>query len=421
MQQAKHIGKIVVTQNPSVAQDPVQPVQIRPDVTYLISGGLGGLGLLVADWLIQQGAKHLVLISRRSPTPQVNIKVQAWERSDVQIRIVQADIAETHIMQQILSDVEATMPPLRGVIHAAGILNDGTLRQLTAEQMTAVLCPKIAGAWNLHTLVQQPLDFFVLFSSATALLGSPGQANHVAANTFLDALSNYRRAIGKPAVSINWGIWSEIGSAADRLEQMNLKGIGTIAPHQGIEIFAQLLQQNAPQVGVMPMQWSTFLAQGITDPFFADFAHTKVAPSTLTPVFLQQLQATAREKQRSLLEQHIRHQIAQVLGCQATEIDAQKGFFDLGMDSLTSVELKNRLQNSLNCSLSATLIFDYPTLEALLDYLAIQLINELNRPESDQSPLTEVTPDNSLDELTQDELADLLAQELNEIAQGAKQ
>jgi acyl transferase domain-containing protein/acyl-CoA synthetase (AMP-forming)/AMP-acid ligase II/alkylation response protein AidB-like acyl-CoA dehydrogenase/NADPH:quinone reductase-like Zn-dependent oxidoreductase/acyl carrier protein/ubiquinone/menaquinone biosynthesis C-methylase UbiE len=417
MQQGKHTGKIVITQN--------SPTRISSQGSYLITGGTGGLGLFVADWLVQQGARHLVLMGRRSPTLSATTQIHSWEQSGIRVKTLLVDVADTSTMQQALSTIAATMPPLQGVIHAAGILDDATLQQLTSEQMTAVLRPKVVGAWNLHTLIQQPLDFFVLFSSATALLGSPGQANHVAANAFLDALAHYRHALGKPALSLNWGVWSDIGAAADRVTQMQRKGIGTIDPSTGIEIFARLLQSNLPQLGVMPMDWTAFLAQGCPDAFLAEFGHTE-KPIAVGSAIRLQVQNADPEERRSLLERHLREQIAQVLGWQTTEIDPQKGFFDLGMDSLTSVELKNRLQTSLNCELPTTLIFDYPTLDTLLGYLTCSMNNLENVAEilpeilPETSPLISPEP-TDLAALTESELADLLEQELSAIRQGVAQ
>ncbi|MBE9216665.1 KR domain-containing protein, partial [Plectonema cf. radiosum LEGE 06105] len=306
-------------------------------------------------------------------------------------------------------------PPLRGVIHAAGVLDDGILHSMTWERFTNVIHPKVLGAWNLHDLTQDfPLDFFVLFSSATALFGSPGQANHVAANVFLDALAHYRQSIGKPGLSINWGIWSDVGSAAERNadKEMQMKGIGAIAPQDGIDLFAKLLQFDTPQIGVLPINWSQFLQQNITSPFFTDFISSSQIQSakTVETGYLESLFAAKPSERRYLLEMHLRTQISQILGFSPDEIDAEKGFFDLGMDSLTSVELKNRLQKSLKISLPSTIIFDQPTLNALLDYL-IEQIN-LENHQVEQPVETELT------ELSEDEVADLLAQELMEIERG---
>jgi acyl carrier protein len=337
------------------------------------------------------------------------------EQLGAKIVVAQADVSQREQLTQVLGGIEQSLPPLRGVIHAAGLLDDGVLRQLDWERLEKVMAPKVEGAWNLHLLTQdKPLDFFILFSSAASLLGSPGQGNHMAANTFLDVLAHYRQKLGLPGLSINWGAWSEIGAAAKRQAetQIALKGVGAIAPHQGLQILEALMQESSAQVGVVPINWSQFLEAGIIPSFFEDFSQRTGQHSEEQPEFLQQLQATPPEERRACLAAHIRVQIAKVLGFSPSEVDMQKGFFDLGMDSLTSVELKNRLQNSLGCSLSSTVAFDYPTVEALVDYLAQEVL--------DLSFDAEAGETDSLAELSQDDIADLLAQELLEIEQGKK-
>jgi acyl transferase domain-containing protein/NADPH:quinone reductase-like Zn-dependent oxidoreductase/acyl carrier protein len=367
MQQAKHIGKVVISNNSEFS------IPNSFNGTYLITGGLGGLGLLVADWLVQQGARHLVLVSRRAADAEINQRLQSLKQAGAEVMVVQADVADESQLANVLSTIKSSVPPLRGVIHAAGVLDDGVLRHLTWERFATVLHPKMLGAWNLHNLTQeQPLDFFVLFSSAASLLGSPGQANHVAANTFLDALAHYRQARGLPGLSINWGAWASVGAAAKRgvSEQMRLRGVAEIAPHQGLQIFAQLLNQNAAQVGVIPINWSTFLQQSILSPFFADFQHEKRPKSSQQSQLLQQLGKVNISDRPAMLMAYLQTEVAKVLGLPSTQLPALKqGFFDLGMDSLMTVELKNRLETSLGISIPSTVIFEYPTIQDLGEYL----------------------------------------------------
>jgi NADPH:quinone reductase-like Zn-dependent oxidoreductase/acyl carrier protein len=398
------------------------PPSIQKDGTYLITGGIGGLGLLIAEWLVKEGARNLVLVSRSQPDNQAKQRIQALENSSARVMVAQVDVTDKSKLAELISNIKSptpslplslppSLPPLRGIIHAAGVLDDGILHSMSWQQFTNVVHPKVLGAWNLHELTQDsPLDFFILFSSATALLGSPGQGNHVAANVFLDALAHYRHSIGKPGLSINWGIWSDIGSAAERNadKEMQLKGINAIAPQDGIDLFAKLLWSDAPQVGVLPINWSQFLQQ-INSSFFADFVETRYIASP----YITSLQNAKPSERRHLLETHLRTQISQILGFQPDEIDAEAGFFDLGMDSLTSVDLKNRLQKSLGFSLSSTIIFDRPNLNALIDYLVEEM--GLANDDEEQKPV-EVETEST--EFSEDDIADLLAQELMEIERG---
>ncbi len=444
MQQSKHIGKVVVSQTSALQTSPPTPLlikergdeaqlyrgevatapSIKKDGTYLITGGLGGLGLLIAEWLVKEGARNLVLVSRRDVDAEAKQRIQALENSSARVMVAQVDVTDKSQLAELISTIKYSTPstpstpsppsppPIRGIIHAAGVLDDGVLQNMSWEQFTNVVHPKVLGAWNLHDLTQDcPLDFFVLFSSATALLGSPGQSNHVAANVFLDSLAHYRQNIGKPGLSINWGIWSDVGSAAKRNadKEMQLKGINAIAPQDGIDLFAKILWSDAPQIGVLPINWSQFLQQ-INSSFFADFISSNVETQYITS-----LQNAKPSERRHLLETHLRTQISQILGFQADEIDAEAGFFDLGMDSLTSVELKNRLQKSLGISLSSTIIFDRPNLNTLVDYLLEEMGLENN--EVEQKPVELETEST---EFSEDDIADLLVQELMEIERGKK-
>ena len=354
---------------------------------------MGGLGQQVAGWMIAQGARHLLLMGRREPTTEVREQIQVWQAQGVTVETVQADVCEAEALTAVLHQIAASPYPLRGVIHAAGVLSDGRLEQLIWEQFVRVLAPKAEGAWHLHQLTQGlPLDFFVLFSSAAALIGTPGQANHAAANAFLDGLAHYRRSQGLPALSLNWGAWSDIGSALKYQQGKaltGLPGVKLISPEQGLEKLAQVWTQPVPQIGIVPIEWSALPRQGNLDqspflePFHWENSHSdkgstdsKRSHRVKQAAFRQQLAETPRELQRALLDDHVCNQISQILGFAPEALDRQAGFFDLGLDSLTAMELKNSLQGSLGCSLPATVAFDYPTVERLLDYLAEQLLTE---------------------------------------------
>lgn len=239
----------------------------------------------MARWLAQKGAKYLVLVGRTIPTT-AETQIQALLAAGVSVTTVAADVVELEQLQKIFATIEANYPPLRGVIHGAGVLDDGVLQQLNSERLEKVMAAKVAGAWNLHTLTQNsPLDYFIMFSSAASLLGSPGQANHVAANTFLDTLAKYRHSQNLPALSINWGAWSDIGAAAKRKvgDTMSQRGIGAIAPDEGIEILEYLLTQPITQVGVIPINWSELLTQKRYSNFLLIFIFNHYPPTKLLP------------------------------------------------------------------------------------------------------------------------------------------
>ena len=395
------------------------PVAFRSDATYLISGGLGGLGLLVARWMVSRGARHLVLMGRRGTTPAAAGTLKEMEQAGARVVVAQTDIADACQVARRLDEIDQLLPPLRGVIHAAGVLEDNLLLQQDWNGFSRVMAPKVAGAWHLHTLTRaSSLDFFVLFSSVASLLGSPGQANHAAANAFLDALAHHRRAQGLPGLSINWGAWAEVGAAADQkiADRIKMKGLSTIAPSQGLQALELLFARSSSQVGVVPIDWPEFMAEANSVPFFADFKTTASPAVPKQPEFLEEYKAALPHRRPALLLAQIRFQVAKVLGLNpAKAMDLQHGFFELGMDSLTAVELRNRLQASLGCTLPTTLAFDYPTIEGLQEHL-LQKLASLGLASESLPETTEEKPAlANLDRFSEDEIGALIDMELGSI------
>ncbi len=268
MQQRKNIGKVVVAMARNAAEvatgDETGPVAnegslVRVNGSYLITGGLGALGLQTARWLACQGARHLLLAGRSAPGMAAEQVIAELAAIGVQVSLLQADVADLAQLQPALQSALESLPPLHGVVHAAGLLDDGVVMQLDRQRLARVLAPKLRGAWNLHVLTQAcPLDFFILFSSVAPLLGSPGQANYAAGNAFLDALAHYRRQRGMPALSINWGPWAEIGMAARaaNVGQLAGQGIMPMASEMAFKNLEHLLSGDVPQAGVMDVDWS---------------------------------------------------------------------------------------------------------------------------------------------------------------------
>ncbi|AOX04134.1 hypothetical protein BJP34_05260 [Moorena producens PAL-8-15-08-1] len=379
MQQAKHIGKIIVTQSQQPTDTATEmPLNFPEDGTYLITGGLGGLGLLVARWMVEKGAKHLVLVGRSSPNHAVVKKLTELEQAGASVVVEKADVSEFEAMERVLSKINQSTLPLRGVIHSAGMLSDGVLQNQSWSSFEKVMAPKVQGAWHLHQLTKnQPMDFFVLFSSAASLLGSPGQGNHAAANAFLDSLAHYRRGLGLNGLSIHWGAVSQVGEAAERGADLKaeLKGMGAISPGGVLEALELLISTEAVEVGVVPINWSQWTARVSNWPFLAQWQEKIKTSEVSKSEFIDQLKTALPSEQKDILTAHVRSQVARVLGISSAQsIGLEQGFFELGMDSLTSVELRNRLQGSLSCSIPSSLAFDYPTVRELVDYLIQQVL-----------------------------------------------
>jgi NADPH:quinone reductase-like Zn-dependent oxidoreductase/acyl carrier protein len=390
MAQARHIGKVVVChpsfhghQQDSAHVESRREKALNPDGSYLVTGGLGGLGLLVARWMSEQGAKHLVLTGRSGVSESAVGVIREMEEKGTRVAAVQGDVSDRAHLAELFSRFGHSLPPLRGIVHSAGTLDDGVLAQQTWERFEKVMAPKVDGAWLLHVLSQdQPLDFFILFSSAVSMLGSAGQGNHVAACAFEDALAHHRHDLGLPALSINWGPWGEIGAATQGgvSQRLQLKGFHLIEPQQGLRVFEHLLWRDRAQVGVMSVDWRQYVASlppGCQSMLFSRvLSKADVHPlgeqrkTSHQPALLEQLSQASPNKRRSLLEAHIRELAIKVLGLNPSfKLDLNQGLATFGMDSLMTIELKNRLQASVGKSLSSTIVFDHPTVAALAEYL----------------------------------------------------
>ena len=384
MAQAQHIGKIVVSQEALLGEARgVRRGVVRDAASYLVTGGLGALGLKVAQWLVDQGARHVVLVGRRGPSSEAQAVIRQLERCGAHIHVWQADVSKSVDVASLLQEVQTSMPLLRGIVHAAGTLDDGVLLQQDMKRFDRVMAPKIMGAWNLHVLTRGVhLDFMIFFSSAAALLGAAGQGNYAAANAFLDALAHYRRSLGLPGLSINWGPWAAGGMAAGlpqrHQSRFAMQGIKPLTSEQGLAILEQALEREAVQVGAIPVNWATCL-QGHERyrqwPFLERLRPSDALPAEPLPTLRHQLEAVAVSERRTLLVAHIRTAVASVLGFHAVApIDTRQALSTLGIDSLMAVDLKNRLEFSVGCALRPTLVFDYPTVDAIADYLLHQVL-----------------------------------------------
>ncbi|NEQ06320.1 MAG: SDR family NAD(P)-dependent oxidoreductase [Moorea sp. SIO4E2] len=355
MQQAKHIGKIIVTQTGQPTDTATEmPLNFPEDGTYLITGGLGGLGLVIARWMVEQGAKHLVLVGRSSPKEFAQNQLTELKKAGANLVIEKADVSSLEQMTKVVTKIEQSLPPLTGVIHCAAVLEDGVLQQQNWSNFTKVMNPKVQGAWHLHQLTQnQPLDFFILFSSAASLFGSPGQSNYAAANAFLDGLAYYRRTIGLPGLSINWGAVSKVGLAVETGadSRARQKGINPISPSQVLEALDLLISISAVEVGVVPIEWNQFLTQfpnGVKLPFLEGFTATQKAATELKQdKIISQLEVASKSERQTILSSHLQSEIATVLGMGDMTIDLQQPLTTMGLDSLMALELRNRVKSKL--------------------------------------------------------------------------
>ena len=393
MARGRHIGKLIVEHTAASATVRASYNGIRPDATYLITGGLGGLGLLFARHLAEQGAAHLVLTGRSAPGEIARKEIAAIESSaagSVQIHVMQGDVALEDDVKRIFTDIDQKLPPLAGILHTAGIVRDGLLQNLSWEQFESVFESKIAGSYFLHKHSQnRKLDFFVMFSSIVATVGSAAQANYASANAYMDALAHYRRSRGLAALSVNWGPWAGAGMAAELAERgasnWSGRGISFLPADIGVAALDQLLYSGKPQAGVYRIDWDVFGEQFPQDrpaPGFFARVLTERKPGQQEEVaasgvgMLRELTEAPPPARRRMLVDHVRGQISKILGLSSAQaVDVSKGFKEMGLDSLMTVELRNRLQKNLQCALPSTLAFDYPNVEVLSVFLHDQALN----------------------------------------------
>ena len=360
--------------------------------TYLITGGLGALGLQVARTFVERGSTSLVLVGRSNPKPEVKDWIKDLEMAGVQVTIAQADVADAEKMAEVLAHIDRTLPPLRGIIHTAGVVDFCGLWQQDWQRFTRVLTAKVQGTWTLHALTQdRPLDFFVCFSSLASLLGSHGLASYGAANGFMDAFAHYRRSLGLPGLSVNWGPWAEVGMSArlseDHQQRLSDWGLREIAPDCGLAILEQFLQQETAQVGVLPIEWSKWLQQFSSLPPFYEQVAPSFSGQKESLDFGRELKQLPTAERRSRLVSQLQILVAKTVGLKdAAQVPLEARFVDLGLDSLMAMELRHHLQSSLGCSVRSTVLFRYPTLAELADYL-YQDVLDLASAETMSSPL----------------------------------
>ena len=350
---------------------------LRADAAYLVTGGLGGIGLALSRWLVEHGARHLVLTGRTADaaTSAQRSCIAELERRGATVRLAQVDASDDPGMTALFDDLRRGSPPLRGVYHAAGISAPCLIADLDERGLAAVLAPKLAGAWILHRLTRDlELDHFVCFSSISSLLGSRRLAGYAAGNAFLDALAHHRASLGLPALAVNWGPWADVGMTPPA-EQAALERIGmhALPAHDALAIFDRLLGGAVPQVMAANVDWSAFapaLEAGAPRPLL-DAVRVRADDAPLEePELRRRLAMTAPDGRFAVVVDWLRDEVARVLGRTASAaIDVEQGFFEMGLDSLMAVELKRRLERATGLTLPRTIAFEFPSVDALARHL----------------------------------------------------
>ncbi|MFE4368286.1 SDR family NAD(P)-dependent oxidoreductase, partial [Streptomyces sp. NPDC056835] len=357
--------------------------------TVLITGGTGGLGAILARHLVaERGVRRLLLLSRRGPGAEgAEALVEELKRLGAEVTAAACDVADRAALAEVLAAVPAAHP-VSAVVHAAGVLDDGVVGSLTPERLDTVLRPKVDAAWHLHELTRDlGLGAFVVFSSVAGLFGGAGQGNYAAANTFLDALVARRRAEGLPGVSLAWGPWDQAGGMTGTVSEADMRrlarsGMPPLSIEQGLALFDAAATGSRALMLPVRLDLAALRAQGEVPPLLSGLIRTPsrrsatAAPRSAESLG-QRLTGLTDEERRDVLLTLVRDQAAVVLGhTDGTAVGASRQFQELGFDSLTAVDFRNRLNAATGLRLPATLLFDYPTPAAVVDHLHSQLVTE---------------------------------------------
>jgi acyl transferase domain-containing protein/acyl-CoA synthetase (AMP-forming)/AMP-acid ligase II/acyl carrier protein len=353
---------------------------IKAEGTYLITGGLGALGMQITQRLAELGAKTIVLLARRKVTEELLAALDVLSGLGCRVHTLQADVASRTEMQ-IVADKLKQLPPLLGIIHAAGVATDKSLAKLSEDDFSQALSAKVQGACLLHQLsLDLELDFFCLMSSIASVWGAKERGHYAAANQFLDALSAYRHQQGLPAISLNFGPWQGEGMASGLGEELAQSGIRPLNPEQVLSALPQILSEPAAQIIVADADWTllSVLFSGYAGAdLFEHLITTADKPGAAVPVdrFLEQLLGAPKDRQQALLSERLQAELGLALGLKKSKaLDPERGFFEMGMDSLMAVQFRLRLESLFGLQLPTTLAFDYPNIQHLSAFLAAELL-----------------------------------------------
>jgi myxalamid-type polyketide synthase MxaC len=379
-------------------------IPVRRDATYLITGGLGGIGLIIARWLVTRGARHLVLAGRSSlPARQewqsvssetIGARITAirgLESLGAKIQTVSVDMGNVSSVTNMISQcLRSDQPPLRGVFHAAGVTQNEPLINQSPAQMLDIFAAKMVGGWLLHRLLTDiPLELFVLFSSFSSFLGSPGLGSYSAANSFLDTLAHHRRSLGQVGLSVNWGPWAEAGMAARLLAAEESKGdqwkgisngVSALSTERALEAIERLLEEGAVQTGVMSIDWKAWHRWTYGDLSVAPYLSPLISEygagaATKTGGGRERVLDIQSEQSTETVDSYLVEQLARILKVPLPSVDREKPLVNMGLDSLMSIELKNQIQIDLGVSVAISHLIQSPTILELTD-LVVKLLGD---------------------------------------------
>jgi len=393
MAQGKHVGKNVLSFE--VQEIPVAPCNeagrlLKSDATYLVTGGAGGFGWEIAQWLASEGARHLALVSRSGPNAEVAAGIERLKATGVTVLDLRADVIRPDDVRRVIQQIEQQHPPLKGIVHAAMILDDLFIQDLDNASFNRVLHPKVIGGWNLHAATANlALDHFVCFSSVSSMIGTTKQANYSAANCFLDALASYRQSLGLPSLTVNWGAIGGAGyfernqKAKDYIDKV---GFRSLFVPEALRTLRELMQRSSPQVAVAKADWeqlARFSPALGSSPTYAPLIREK-SGSRSGGAVLSRVRVAVPADQATVIEEFLAEQVARVFGIETSQVDRTTPLTHLGLDSLMAVELMNRLESELNLTIPMGSVLSGPNVQQLANTLLSLVL--ANTADSEASP-----------------------------------
>lgn len=391
-------------------------VLINSDAEYLITGGLGKLGLNLAEWLVEQGAGTIRLIGRSELDREQSERVAEMNRSGAVVTTSQVDVSDRVALEKLFDELSKQDRPLKGIFHLAGVIDDGPLNQQSWSRFKQVLAPKVDGTWNLHELSSElELDHFVIFSSASSILGTPGQSGYAMANAYSDGLVQLRHSEGLKGLTINWGPWME-GMASGLRDEFEKRGIQMMDTRRAAATLGNLMKaETAGQAIVIQTDWDQYEDHSGVHPLFKNL-RTVLPDEFDKPRLSSLLESADSEEKWQILEDHIRELVSAFLHISdPSSIQGRKRLFELGLDSLGAVELKNRISTALGRDQRSTLLFDFPSVEDLVEYLGTKVLGWTKvNAETETNGHTVKTDVAQYDDLSEEDLAELLAEELGD-------
>lgn len=396
MSRSRHEGKIIISLKDKGSVDIIPQLndmpQFKPDVTYMIIGGLGGFGLATAKSLIANGAKNLALVGRSGLENKEGAKsaIDSFKNRGINIEIFKVDISNAYDVKEMFSTLKKSMPPLCGIIHSAMVLDDAMLLNMTKDCFDKVVSSKIGGTWNLHiNSIDIPLDFFILYSSMTALIGNVGQANYVAANMFLDRFAYYRRSLGLPALSINWGALLDVGYVArhseltDYIEKTGFKGF---TPQQAFALISLFQKLNITQIGALDMNWPKYGKYNTMASKSLRFQHlinesvtedeSKTGDDGSKSIYEAVIAATP-DNQILILKEYLGQQIARIFEIPEQSLELEKSLTEMGLDSLMAVEMQSIISDKLSINYPIISLMKGPNISQLAISLLEKILGEV--------------------------------------------